>query len=59
MGDGPDEVFLLPRRRVGEAGQGSVMIGGYRSFFGQDEWQTFFDLGATVRLFSGHGWGLA
>lgn len=53
VGDDRDELFLLIRAGVGEAGRGAMLIGGYRSFFGQDEWQTFFDLGATVRLFSG------
>lgn len=48
-----DEVFLLARAGLGEAGKGGALIGGFRSVFGRDAWQTFFDVGATVRLFSG------
>lgn len=48
-----DEVFLLVRAGLGEAGKGGVLLGGFRSVFGREEWQTFFDVGATVRLFSG------
>jgi hypothetical protein len=48
-----DELILLARGGLGPAGKGGVLIGGFRGFFGRDEWQTFVDLGATVRLFSG------
>ena len=53
VGDDVDELFVLVRGGLGEAGKGGVLIGGYRSVFGRDEWQTYFDLSATVRLFSG------
>jgi hypothetical protein len=53
VGDERDEVFLVARGGLGEAGRGGALLGGFRSVFGQDEWQTFFDLGLTVRLFSG------
>ncbi|WP_224240989.1 hypothetical protein [Hyalangium gracile] len=53
VGDDRDELFLLARGGLGEAGRGGVLISGFRSFFGLDEWQSFFDLGAAVRLFSG------
>ena len=53
VGYDQDEVFLLARAGLGEAGKGGVLLGGFRSFFGRDEWQTFFDVGASARLFSG------
>ncbi len=53
VGDDRDEVFLLARGGLGEAGRGGVLLGGFRNVFGQEEWQTFFDLGVAVRLFSG------
>ncbi len=53
VGYDQDELFLLARGGFGEAGKGGVLIGSFRSFFGRDAWQTFFDLGATLRLFSG------
>jgi hypothetical protein len=53
VGYDQDELFLLARAGLGEAGKGGVLLGGFRSFFGRDAWQTFFDLGASVRLFSG------
>lgn len=56
VGYDQDEIFLLARGGLGEAGKGGVLIGGFRSFFGREAWQTFFDLSAAVRLFSGT-WG--
>jgi hypothetical protein len=53
VGYDQDEVFLLIRAGLGEAGKGGVLLGGFRSFFGREQWQTFFDVGASVRLFSG------
>ncbi len=53
VGYDQDEIFLLARGGLGEAGEGGVLLGGFRSFFGREAWQTFFDLGAAVRLFSG------
>ncbi|KFE70683.1 hypothetical protein DB31_5725 [Hyalangium minutum] len=53
VGYDQDEVFLLARAGLGEAGKGGVLLGGFRSIFGREEWQTFFDVGAAVRLFSG------
>jgi hypothetical protein len=53
VGYDQDEIFLLARGGLGAAGEGGVLIGGFRSFFGREAWQTFFDLGAAVRLFSG------
>ncbi|MFL5344725.1 MAG: hypothetical protein ACJ8AT_08020 [Hyalangium sp.] len=53
VGDDQDEAFLVARGGLGAAGRGGVLLGGFRSVFGRDEWQTFFDLGAAVRLFSG------
>jgi hypothetical protein len=46
-----DEVFVL--LRGGLRGPDLSIGGGYRSFFGRDAWQTFFDLGVLVRPFSG------
>lgn len=53
VGDDQDEVVLVARGGLGKAGRGGVLLGGFRSVFGRDEWQTFFELGAAVRLFSG------
>jgi hypothetical protein len=53
VGDDRDELFLLARAGLGSAGRGGVLLGGFRSVFGQEDWQTFFDLGAAVRVFSG------
>ena len=53
VGYDQDELFLLARGGFGEAGKGGVLLGGFRSFFGREQWQTFFDVGASVRLFSG------
>jgi hypothetical protein len=53
VGYDQDEVFLLARAGLGEAGKGGVLLGGFRSVFGREQWQTFFDVGAAVRLFSG------
>jgi hypothetical protein len=53
VGYDQDEVFLLARGGLGDAGKGGALIGGFRSFFGREEWQTFFDIGAAMRLFSG------
>jgi hypothetical protein len=53
VGDDLDEVFLMTRAGLGPAGGEGVLLGGYRSLFGDEEWQTFVDLGAAVRLFSG------
>ena len=53
VGDDQDEVFLAARGGLGEPGRGGVLLGGFRGVFGRDEWQSFLDLGAQVRLFSG------
>jgi hypothetical protein len=53
VGYDQDELFLMARGGFGKAGEGGVLLGGFRSFFGREEWQTFFDLGAALRLFSG------
>jgi hypothetical protein len=53
VGYDQDEIFLLARGGLGEAGKGGVLLGGFRSFFGREAWQTFFEVGASVRLFSG------
>lgn len=53
VGNDGDELFLLARGSTGKAGTEAVLLGGFRSFFGHEDWQTFFDLGASVRLFSG------
>jgi hypothetical protein len=53
VGDDRDEVVLMIRGGAGQAGTEGVVQGGFRSLFGDEEWQTFFDLGAQVRLFSG------
>ncbi|MCP3137975.1 hypothetical protein [Pyxidicoccus xibeiensis] len=46
-----DEVFLMIRGSL--RGPDLSLVGGYRSYFGQDAWQSFFDLGAMIRPFSG------
>lgn len=46
-----DEVFVLVRGSV--RGPDLSIVGGYRSLFGRDAWQSFVDLGAVVRPFSG------
>ncbi|RKH10013.1 hypothetical protein D7V97_14885 [Corallococcus sp. CA053C] len=48
-----DEVFLLVRGSTGAPGEELALIGGYRSVFGSESWQTFFELGASVRPISG------
>lgn len=53
VGDDRNEVFALARVSGGKPGFTLGLIGGYRSFFGDEDWQTFFDLGVAVRLFSG------
>jgi hypothetical protein len=53
VGDDQDEVFLLLRGGSGPAGGEGAVLGGFRSVFGHEDWQTFVDLGAAVRLFSG------
>jgi hypothetical protein len=53
VGHDRDEVFLLIRGGVGQSGGEGVLLGGFRSVFGDEQWQTFFDLGAALRLFSG------
>lgn len=53
VGDDRDEVFLIARGGTGPSGGEGVLLGGFRSVFGDEAWQTFFDLGATLRLFSG------
>jgi hypothetical protein len=46
-----DEVYVLIR---GSARSLDLALGGgYRNFFGQDAWQSFFDVGVLVRPFSG------
>ncbi|NMO22911.1 hypothetical protein HPC49_50175 [Pyxidicoccus fallax] len=46
-----DELFVLIRGSV--RGPDLSLIGGYRNFFGTDAWQSFFDLSAVIRPFSG------
>ncbi len=46
-----DEVFVLIRG--GLRGPDLSVAGGYRSFFGDGAWQTFYDLGLLIRPFSG------
>ncbi|SES80170.1 hypothetical protein [Stigmatella erecta] len=53
VGDDLDEVFLMTRGVLGPSGGEAVLHGGYRNLFGDEEWQSFVDLGASVRLFSG------
>ncbi|MDC0707817.1 hypothetical protein POL68_04985 [Stigmatella sp. ncwal1] len=53
VGDDRNEVFLLTRGVLGPSGSEGVLLGGYRSFFGDEDWQSFVDLGASLRLFSG------
>src|SRR5687767_7938217 len=53
VGDDRDELVLMIRGGTGQAGTEGVVQGGFRSIFGDDDWQTFFDLGAQLRLFSG------
>ncbi|MBJ6762360.1 hypothetical protein JGU66_16440 [Myxococcaceae bacterium JPH2] len=53
VGYAHDEVFLLARGSTGAPGEEVSLVGGYRSVFGEESWQTFVDLGVTVRPFSG------
>ncbi|MBN1209265.1 MAG: hypothetical protein JXB05_30695 [Myxococcaceae bacterium] len=53
VGYDQDELFLAARGVVGKAGGEGVLLGGFRSSFGHEDWQTFFELGAAARLFSG------
>ncbi|HEX8700417.1 MAG TPA: hypothetical protein VF815_16330 [Myxococcaceae bacterium] len=53
VGDDRDEVVLLIRGGVGQGGAEGVVQGGFRSVAGDKDWQTFFDVGAALRLFSG------
>jgi hypothetical protein len=53
VGDDRDEVLIMLRGGAGQGGVEGVVQGGYRSIFGDDDWQTFFDVGAALRLFSG------
>ena len=53
VGDDRDEVVLMLRGGAGQAGTEGVVQGSFRSVFGDDDWQSFFDLGAQLRLFSG------
>lgn len=46
-----DELFLMIRGSLRDPDLS--LVGGFRSYFGQDAWQTFFDLGAMIRPFSG------
>ena len=46
-----DELFVLIRGSL--RGPDLALVGGYRNFFGTDAWQTFFDLSALIRPFSG------
>ncbi|MBZ4419944.1 hypothetical protein K8638_26050 [Myxococcus sp. RHST-1-4] len=46
-----DEVFVLIRGSL--RGADLSVVGGYRNFFGTDAWQSFFDLSAVIRPFSG------
>ncbi|WP_426752467.1 hypothetical protein [Myxococcus sp. Y35] len=46
-----DELFLLIRGSL--RGPDLSVAGGYRSFFGDGSWQTFYDLSLLIRPFSG------
>lgn len=46
-----DELFVLIRGSL--RGPDLSLVGGYRNFFGTDAWQSFFDLSAVIRPFSG------
>ncbi|AKQ65924.1 hypothetical protein A176_002836 [Myxococcus hansupus] len=46
-----DELFVLIRGSL--RGPDLSVAGGYRSFFGDGAWQTFYDLGLLIRPFSG------
>ncbi len=45
-----NELFLLARVGTGAPGFSLAVHGGFRSVFGEDEWQTYADLGAAVHL---------
>ena len=53
VGDDRDELVLMIRGGVGQSGAEGVVQGAFRSVFGDEDWQTFVDLGAALRLFSG------
>ncbi|HEX8437480.1 hypothetical protein [Archangium sp.] len=45
-----NELFFLARAGGGTPGLSLTVHGGFRSVFGEDEWQTYADLGAAVHL---------
>jgi hypothetical protein len=45
-----NELFLMARAGGGAPGFGLSVYGGFRSVFGQEEWQTYADLGAAVHV---------
>lgn len=51
VGYAGDELFVLLRGSL--RGPDLSIAGGYRSFYGRDAWQSFFDVGLAVRPFSG------
>ncbi|MFY1829962.1 hypothetical protein ACN47A_28865 [Myxococcus fulvus] len=51
VGYGGDEVFVVIRGSL--RGPALSVVGGFRSVFGMEAWQSFVDLGAVVRPFSG------
>lgn len=51
VGHDGDELFVLIRGSL--RGPDLSLVGGYRNFFGTDAWQSFFDLSAVIRPFSG------
>ncbi|MCP3100384.1 hypothetical protein LZ198_16060 [Myxococcus sp. K15C18031901] len=51
VGYSGNEVFVMIRGSAREPDLS--LVGGFRSVYGQEDWQTFFDLGAVVRPFSG------
>jgi hypothetical protein len=53
VGFDQDEVFLLVRGSAGKPGTELALISGYRSVFGSESWQTFFEISASVRPISG------
>ncbi|WP_240356271.1 hypothetical protein [Myxococcus eversor] len=51
VGHDGNEVFVVIRGSLREPDLS--FVGGFRSFFGDESWQSFVDLGAVVRPFSG------
>jgi hypothetical protein len=50
IGADGNELLGVARLQLGGPRLGTALLGGYRGYFGQDRFKTFFDLGAGVQL---------